>query len=114
MPIFIGGLMRFIVERMSGEKEESEISSGMLYSTGLVAGGSIGGVLIASLSIPFTKADGTETSLLNMTQFGLHVPFLHKLLHEGARADLIAVACFGVLCWILVRAACRKIEGIGA
>jgi putative OPT family oligopeptide transporter len=110
MPIFIGGVMRLIAERMSGQKEESEISSGMLYSTGLVAGGSIGGVLIASLSIPFPGADGKETNILNFTQWGLKVPFLH----EGASSDIIAVACFGVLCWILVRAARRKIEGIGA
>jgi putative OPT family oligopeptide transporter len=111
MPIFIGGLMRFVVEKMSGEKDESEISSGMLYSTGLVAGGSIGGVLIAALSVPFTGSDGKESSILQIMQGpGSGITFLH----EGAAADLIAVACFSVLCWILVRAARRKIEGIGA
>src|SRR6267143_5314822 len=37
MPIFVGGAVRFIVERMTGrEEQESEVSSGMLYSTGLV------------------------------------------------------------------------------
>src|SRR5437867_2610300 len=52
MPIFVGGVVRFIVERMTGrEEQESEVSSGMLYSTGLVAGGSVAGVLIAALSI---------------------------------------------------------------
>ena len=44
MPIFVGGVVRFIVERMTGrEEQESEVSSGMLYSTGLVAGGSFRG-----------------------------------------------------------------------
>jgi hypothetical protein len=103
--------MRFVVEKMSGEKDESEISSGMLYSTGLVAGGSIGGVLIAALSVPFTGSDGKEISILQMLQGpGSRI----AILHEGAGADLIAVGCFAVLCWILVRAARRKIEGIGA
>src|SRR3989442_260639 len=50
-PIFVGGFVRFIVERLSGREEsETEVSSGMLYSTGLVAGGSVAGVLIAALS----------------------------------------------------------------
>src|SRR5215831_13061661 len=46
-PIFIGGQMKALADRLSHRKEESELSSGMLYSTGLVAGGSLGGVLIA-------------------------------------------------------------------
>ena len=112
MPIFIGGLMRLVAEKLSGRKEESEISSGMLYSTGLVAGGSIGGVLIAGLSAySWSKADGSETNPLEvLQQFGHSLRFLH----EGALADLIAVACFGVLCWLLLKAARKRIEGIAA
>src|SRR5664279_2687464 len=46
LPIWIGGMMKGLVEKVSHKKQESELSSGMLYSTGLVAGGSLGGVLI--------------------------------------------------------------------
>ena len=46
-PIFIGGMMKGLADKMRHKKEESELSSGMLYATGLVAGGSLGGVLIA-------------------------------------------------------------------
>ncbi|HEX7528749.1 MAG TPA: oligopeptide transporter, OPT family, partial [Thermoanaerobaculia bacterium] len=46
-PIWIGGMMKGLVEKVSHKKQESELSSGMLYATGLVAGGSLGGVLIA-------------------------------------------------------------------
>ena len=47
-PIWIGGMMKALVDKMRKRtKEESELSSGMLYATGLVAGGSLGGVLIA-------------------------------------------------------------------
>ncbi|MEZ5312912.1 MAG: OPT/YSL family transporter [Thermoanaerobaculia bacterium] len=50
MPIAIGGALRGLMERKSGgDESESEISSGMLYATGLVAGGSLTGVLIAGL-----------------------------------------------------------------
>ena len=47
-PIWIGGMMKALADKMAHRKgEESELSSGMLYATGLVAGGSLGGVLIA-------------------------------------------------------------------
>ncbi len=49
-PIFVGGMVKALVDKMSGVREESEVSSGMLYSTGLVAGGSLTGILIALLS----------------------------------------------------------------
>src|SRR5499426_1838036 len=49
-PIFVGGMLRALADKMSGVHEESEVSSGMLYSTGLVAGGSLTGVLIALLN----------------------------------------------------------------
>ena len=50
MPIFIGGALRGLMDRKSGKgHDESEISSGMLYATGLVAGGALTGVLIAGL-----------------------------------------------------------------
>src|SRR6202043_481247 len=51
-PIWIGGMAKAFVDSWRRKKEgiageESELSSGMLYATGLVAGGSLGGVLIA-------------------------------------------------------------------
>jgi putative OPT family oligopeptide transporter len=56
-PIFVGGLVRYIVDRV-GRKQangpaselESEMSPGMLLSTGYIAGGSIAGVLISFLA----------------------------------------------------------------
>ena len=56
-PIFLGGLVRYIVDRVGRKKTaqpaselESEMSPGMLFSTGYIAGGSIAGVIIAFLS----------------------------------------------------------------
>src|SRR5439155_9287427 len=48
-PIFAGGLVRWWVERRSGVHEESELGSGTLFSSGLIAGGSICGILYAVL-----------------------------------------------------------------
>jgi uncharacterized oligopeptide transporter (OPT) family protein len=51
MPIYVGGFLRGWMDRRSGASghDESEVSSGMLYATGLVAGGALTGVLIAGL-----------------------------------------------------------------
>jgi putative OPT family oligopeptide transporter len=48
-PIFAGGLVRAYVERKTGVTEESEVGSGTLFSSGLIAGGSLAGILYAIL-----------------------------------------------------------------
>jgi putative OPT family oligopeptide transporter len=44
--IFAGGVVRWLVERGS-KQEESEAGSGSLFSSGLIAGGSLGGLALA-------------------------------------------------------------------
>ena len=52
-PIFLGGMARYVVERLGkrsggpASELESEMSPGSLLSTGYIAGGTIAGVLIA-------------------------------------------------------------------
>jgi putative OPT family oligopeptide transporter len=48
-PIFAGGMVRWWVERKTGAPQESEVSSGTLFSSGLIAGGSLAGILYAIL-----------------------------------------------------------------
>ena len=48
-PIMVGGLVRAYVERKTGVTEESEVGAGTLFSSGLIAGGSIAGILVAIL-----------------------------------------------------------------
>src|SRR5688500_7114674 len=71
-PIFVGGIVRWWVERKTGQRDESEISSGTLFSSGLIAGGSLAGILYAALygNNLLAAADDAET-------VGL-VPFLHE------------------------------------
>jgi putative OPT family oligopeptide transporter len=57
LPIFIGGVIRKIVDlsakrRANNEHEESELGKGNLFATGLVAGGALAGVIVALLCIP--------------------------------------------------------------
>ena len=49
-PIFIGGLVRWFVDKIKGSNADSETSPGVLLSSGYIAGGSIAGVLIAFMS----------------------------------------------------------------
>lgn len=55
-PIFIGGFLRGLVDKIRG-KDDGELSSGMLFATGLVAGGTLMGVFSALLkAIPMAGA----------------------------------------------------------
>jgi putative OPT family oligopeptide transporter len=52
LPIFIGGLVRWVVEKAHRmTPEESDSSPAVLLSSGLIAGGSIAGILIAVLAV---------------------------------------------------------------
>jgi putative OPT family oligopeptide transporter len=97
-PIFAGGLVRAYVERKTGVNEESEVSSGTLFSSGLIAGGSLAGILYAILFGRGLIGDAEETTGL--------VPFLH----EGSTGLLAGAALFLFLAVILSRAAVKKIE----
>ena len=97
-PIFAGGVVRAIVESKTGVKEESEIGSGTLFSSGLIAGGSLAGILYAVLfgRNIIHDADGVT---------GL-IPFLH----EGPSGMIAGLALFAVLGAILVRAGQKKLS----
>jgi putative OPT family oligopeptide transporter len=97
-PIFVGGAMRWLSDRIRGKAEDSEVSSGMLFATGLVAGGSIAGLLIVFI---------VQFSPVNLAQWG--ESFQHAL---GDPADtLVALGAFAVLCSMLVKRALRKLDG---
>ena len=98
-PIFAGGLVRWFVERKTGVKSESDISSGTLFSSGLIAGGSLAGILYAVLV-------GTER-IGPFTAIGDALPFLHG---ENAMGQLFGVALFLALGLVLYRAAQRTID----
>jgi putative OPT family oligopeptide transporter len=52
MPIFIGGMIRGLVEKVRKmSDEESDSSPAVLLSSGLIAGGSIAGIMIACLAV---------------------------------------------------------------
>jgi putative OPT family oligopeptide transporter len=96
-PIMVGGIVRWIVETRTGVREESEVSSGTLFSSGLIAGGSLCGILFAVLV--GTGKIGTFQAIGNA------VPFLH----EGGQGLVFGVLLFGALAFLLYRYAQRKL-----
>ena len=65
VPIFLGGAVRWIVDRMQRRSDsESDMSPGSLLSTGYIAGGTIAGVVVAF----FTFAPDKVNKAINMSQ----------------------------------------------
>jgi putative OPT family oligopeptide transporter len=98
-PIFAGGLVRWWVERKTGVAEESEVGAGTLFSSGLIAGGSLCGILYAILV-------GTNT--IDPFQIvGNALPALHS---PGMVGQLASSGLFLALAIVTARAAQKKIS----
>jgi putative OPT family oligopeptide transporter len=98
-PIFAGGVVRWWVERRTGVAQESDVSAGTLFSSGLIAGGSIAGILFAILV-------GTGT-IAPLQALGAAFPFFAQ---ETLLGHLASAALFVALAVIVARAAMRKVE----
>ena len=105
-PIFIGGMIRWGVDRWLRKKKfkehdlthdelvaEGDKSSGVLLASGYIAGGALAGIVIAFMAgVP--SLVGVSRSVEEWST--AHNPFFH-----GANADLLALVPFGVLCVLL-------------
>lgn len=88
LPIFIGGMLRGLIDRVRKySSEESEISSGTMMATGLIAGGSLAGILTAfpaaieslgkMLDFSFKTASGEKAYWIpSLAAFGFMVAVL--------------------------------------
>jgi putative OPT family oligopeptide transporter len=98
-PIFAGGLVRAWVERRAGKAEESELSAGTLFSSGLIAGGSLAGILFAILV-------GTG-NIAVFQSVGDVVPAFHS---DGVPGQIATALLFLALAIVVARTAMRKVE----
>lgn len=101
LPIFVGGAIKgFIDWRAEQRKEvidESDLSKGSLFATGLIAGGALTGVFVAILAVltpNAIEALNIEHSIKNLT--------------GEAGYGLLGVASFVGMCAILYRLATKK------
>ena len=93
-PIFVGGIVRWLVERKTGRAQESDISAGTLFSSGLIAGGSLAGILYAALFGRNLIKAADDAGHLGL------IPFLHN----GTVGTLAGGLLFLALAVVLTRA----------
>jgi putative OPT family oligopeptide transporter len=98
-PIFIGSVVRWWVERQTGVTSDSEISAGTLFASGLIAGGSLAGILYAVLV--------GAGWLPGFAAIGNALPFLHG---EDAMGHILGALLFFALAVVLARFAQRRLD----
>lgn len=106
LPIFIGGALKGLVDyrtkKQNEKTEDSELGRGSLFSTGLVAGGALAGVIIALLSVNENVSNAIKTFscehfIVNM--FGTNGQLIY---------DLTGVTFFALMAFILYKVATKK------
>jgi putative OPT family oligopeptide transporter len=124
-PIFVGGMLRALCDKLRGKAEESEVSSGMLFATGLVAGGTLTGVFSALLkAIPWTVKDPVtgepkeQDILATLQEIGEGTQkqiaeWLQEHFHGAVSLDVYSLAFFIVMGFVLIGVAMKKSESIG-
>ena len=102
LPIWVGGAIKGIVDRRAGKdpNHDSELGAGSLFSTGLVAGGALAGVLVAMLNVNDDVAKGLSHVDLS--------PALTYALGAGGY-ELLGVAFFAMMGITLYKVAQRKL-----
>lgn len=94
-PIFIGGLLNWCVRRKKRIRaEEAELESGALFSSGLIAGGALTGIIVAVLLGTIVTNHGVKSSLMDKINF-------HWGEKLGVTGDIVAIACFAILASLL-------------
>jgi len=108
-PMFIGGAVRWLVERRlrSSSKSIAEVESGpgVLFASGLIAGGAIAGVAIAGVAAAMVLK--AEAAQVPAADYLAHVVGLQGIVGGFATSDLAAIAMFAVLGALLYRVARR-------
>jgi hypothetical protein len=108
LAIFCGGAVRWLVEKAAeraGEKaEESDVSPGSLYASGLIAAGGIVGLLGIAVKLMETQGWLPENSIA----WGAKLSFMGD---HPVFANLFGVVMFGLLAYSLFHFARKPLEG---
>jgi uncharacterized oligopeptide transporter (OPT) family protein len=102
-PIFAGGVVRWWVDRKTGATGDSDLSAGTLFSSGLIAGGSLAGILFAVL----VGLDQNGYHILpTLQKAGDMLPAMHG---DGTFGQIASGLLFFALAVILAKYGQRKI-----
>jgi uncharacterized oligopeptide transporter (OPT) family protein len=102
MPIFIGGIIRWLTDRwrgVSASEAATETSPGVLLSSGYIAGGTLCGLLIGFFAMPLLRP------LTEPLKIGEHIATDYP---DSVTAKVLALVMFAVLGAILYWVGTRK------
>lgn len=103
LPIFVGGAVKgvadWVAERKQEKVEDSELGSGSLFATGLVAGGALMGVIVALLTV------GLEKVGYAISDLSIEHSMTHTLGENGYQ--IFGALCFALMAFVLYRMARR-------
>jgi putative OPT family oligopeptide transporter len=99
-PIFMGGLIKLIADKFNKKKDDSEIGPGALFSSGLIAGGALTGILVAIFmgTNIGNDAQGNPVSLMSKINTGWGNAM-------GSKGDIIGLVAFLLLSVLLLKMA---------
>jgi hypothetical protein len=100
--MFIGGLVRVLVEATTKKKDESEASPGALYSSGLIAAGGVFGLLGIVINLFQDKEISSRVPPWVVVAF--HLPWREDLFSFGPRimGSLATNNLFGIFMFALL------------
>jgi putative OPT family oligopeptide transporter len=108
--MFAGGLVRWLVERKKkpGAESIAEVESGpgVLFSSGLIAGGAIAGIFVAGLATRLSSRAQAEN--IPAADYLAHMAGLQTGLGGFATSDLAAILLFFAMGALLWRIASRR------
>ena len=118
--IYAGGLIKWFVDkRKKTDKEESDIGPGALFSSGLIAGGTITGILVAVLigwtvghnaaGNPISFIERVHQTVLSIFSISGTGTFADSL---GGWGDVLGLVFFGLLSLLLYKIAMSKEDKI--
>lgn len=103
MPVFLGGLVRKLADKVYKREPDAEDEpEGVLYSSGLIAGASILGILAAALT--FLPGYDKDLGLYPPMAFLSGLLELDVSLFAGA-TDLVGLGLLALLAWLMFRGA---------
>jgi hypothetical protein len=106
MPVFLGGLVRKFADKRYGRVLDADDEpEGTLYSSGLIAGASILGIVAAMQNFVPSAISAGDSTLLPGLAFLRGLPFAAVGGEKYVLADAFGFAVLLVLAWLLFRAA---------
>ncbi|MGH7516203.1 MAG: OPT family oligopeptide transporter [Gemmatimonadales bacterium] len=106
--MFAGGVIRWLVERQlsrEGRSAGSESGPGVLFSSGLIAGGAIAGIFVAGLAAMLARR--ADAAGVPAADYLAHAVGLQRSAGAVAASDLFAILIFVALGVVLYRVARR-------